>query len=84
MIETTYDLVVRAEALMYCATALLALAFTVYGLCAAWLKAAEVHSRVQYNRMEWEQQRQYMLSTDEKGNYCVHEDTSEFYQLDAE
>lgn len=82
MIETTYDVVVLAEALMYASIALLALALAFFWVAAGWHKAAEAHGQLIWNRFEWEQRRQQMLLTDEKGDHGVHEDTAEFFQLD--
>lgn len=82
-IETTYDVVVLAEASLYAALVLLVLMLCMYFAAQAWLKAAQAQAQVQFNRIEWEQQRQQAARIDEDtGSIDVHEDTAEFYRLD--
>lgn len=89
-IETTYDVVVLAEALLMLCCAALALALLVWALCNAWKTAAEAASAVLMNRAEWEEARQRMLHADNGSRdtmllgYPVHADTAEFFGLDDE
>lgn len=82
-IETTYDVVVLAESAMYLMLAVLALALTLYTLCAAWHRAADAAASVEFKRRRWEDSRQRMLELDD-GAYPVHQDTAEYYRLDDE
>lgn len=82
-IETTYDVVVLAEASMYLMLAVLAVALTLYTLCAAWHRAADAAASVEFKRQRWEDSRQRMLELD-SGMYPVHKDTAEYYALDDE
>lgn len=84
-IETTYDVVVLAESALYLMLAVLAVALTLYTLCGAWLKAAQARAQVQFNQIEWEQQRQLVIQMDDDIKQAeVHQDTAEFYLLDDE
>lgn len=66
---------------LYFALILLTLVAAVYLGYLAALKRWQAQCQEQYNRLEWEQQRQQVVLLEDNGE-CVHHSTADFYKLD--